>query len=303
MGTVLEGGELIIARILIAGCGDVGTTLGLNLTRAGHTVWGLRRRASLIPVPLQAVSADLADTESLRIVPSALDYVVYAAAADGFSASQYRTAYVEGLRNLLHALREGKQQPQRILAISSTSVYAQHQGEWVDEMSPAEPESFAGKILREGEDLLWNSGFPATVVRFAGIYGPGRTRLLDSLRQGNARCVPGLYTNRVHREDGAAALQFLVTQRAVEPLYIAVDDSPSLQCEVLNWLAGHLGLPEPRSVSEVGEAEAALRANKRCSNARLRAAGFRFRYPSYQEGYGDLLKNYALGAKASDESS
>jgi nucleoside-diphosphate-sugar epimerase len=279
--------------MLIAGCGDVGTTVGIELAGAGHQVWGLRRRPEGLPAPLQPLAADLTNPASLKHLPPALDFVFYTAAADGFDEARYRAVYVDGVHNLLIALQETGQHPRRVFMISSTSVYAQHQGEWVDEMSPAGSVQFPGRLIREGEERVWNSPYPGTVVRFAGIYGPGRTRLLDSVRGGNATCVPGLYTNRIHRDDGAAILRFLMTLPEAAPLYIGVDDTPALQCEVLAWLAARLGMPGPRSITAADRVEAALRANKRCSNARLRAAGFSFRYPSYREGYTALLRDYS----------
>ncbi len=280
-----------MARILIAGCGDVGAVLGSNLSAAGHVVWGLKRRPVTLPASIRGVAADLSDPASLNGLPPALDYVFYTAAADGFSEAAYRRAYVDGVANLLRALEKAGQQPRRLLFTSSTSVYAQCRGEWVDEDSPAESPSFAGRCLRQGEQLLWDGPYPATVIRFGGIYGPGRTRLLDSLRRGHATCVeqPPVYTNRIHRDDCAAALQHLVQLPQPYSLYLGVDDDPAPQCEVLRWLAERLGAPGPTMVDAAAAEEAVLRANKRCSNARLRASGFRFRYPTYREGYAALL--------------
>ena len=130
-----------MARILIAGCGDVGTTLGLSLRAAGHEVWGLKRNPRGLPPELRPLAADLADPATLIVLPPALDYIVYSAAAAGFSEALYQAAYVAGVRNLLNALRQAGQQPKRLLLTSSTSVYAQHQGEWVDEDSPAAAEA------------------------------------------------------------------------------------------------------------------------------------------------------------------
>jgi len=282
-----------MARILIAGCGDVGTTLGLMLQQAGHEVWGLKRRPATLPPAIRKLAADLSDPASLRdSLPPALDYVFYTAAADGFSEEGYRAAYVDGVANLLDALQAGGQPPRRLFFTSSTSVYAQCHGEWVDEDSPAEAAGFAGRCLRQGEELLWNGPYPASVIRFGGIYGPGRTRLIDSLRQGTATCVdnPPVYTNRIHRDDGAAALQHLLNLSAPQALYLGVDDEPAPQCEVLRWLAGRLGVPGPQVVGAAAAPAAMLRANKRCRNTRLRASGFRFRYPSYREGYAALLE-------------
>lgn len=280
-----------MARVLIAGCGDVGSALGVMLHQAGFEVWGLKRNPAGLPRGISGIAANLIDPASLEKLPPRLDYVVYTAAAGGYSEDRYRAAYADGIDNLLNALQRQGQQLQRIVFTSSTSVYAQHQGEWVDETSPAEASTFAGRCLRQGEALLWQGPYPAIVIRFGGIYGPGRTRLLDNLRRGTATCVddPPLYTNRIHRDDCAAALKHLLELPAPEPLYLGVDDEPARQCEVLSWLAQRLGVPGPTVVPRASAEAAAMRANKRCRNHRLRASGFRFCYPSYREGYEALL--------------
>ena len=289
-----------MARTLIAGCGDVGTVLGKNLHAAGHQVWGLKRQPADLPPGIQPLAADLGDPATLSRLPSNLDYIVYSAAAAGFSEAQYQAAYVAGVRNLLHALQKGNQQPRRLLFCSSTSVYAQHRGESVDEGSPAEADGFSGRCIRAGEELLWSSPWPAVAVRFGGIYGPGRTRLIDSVREGSATRPAGapIFTNRIHRDDCARVLEHLIALPKPERLYIAVDDEPAPLDEVLCWLATRLGVPEPplapRSplkpgAEAGGNAASRLRASKRCRNARLRASGFQFLYPSYREGYAALL--------------
>ncbi|MBK8184081.1 MAG: SDR family oxidoreductase [Candidatus Competibacteraceae bacterium] len=289
-----------MGRILIAGCGDLGVTLGQNLHAAGHAIWGLKRHPADLPPTIQPLAADLGDPATLARLPPDLDFVIYSAAASGFTETAYQTAYVSGVANLLRALSKAGQQPQRVLFASSTSVYAQHQGEWVDETSPTESESFSGRCIRHGEQLLADYPWPAVAVRFGGIYGPGRTRLIDSVRDGSASRSPGapIYTNRIHRDDCARVLEHLLDLPNPQRVYVAVDDEPAPLDEVLCWLAAQLGAPEPPLASQSplkpgadarGNAMPRLRASKRCRNARLRASGFQFRYPSYREGYAALL--------------
>ncbi|HRX71352.1 MAG: SDR family oxidoreductase [Candidatus Competibacteraceae bacterium] len=290
-----------MSRILIAGCGDLGTTLGQALHTAGHQVWGLKRHPADMPPGIQPIAADLTDSATLTNLPPRLDCVVYSAAAAGFSEAQYQAAYVTGVSHLLEALRQASQHPKRLLFTSSTSVYAQHQGEWVNEDSPAEAQGFSGRCIRQGEQLMWTSGWPAIAVRFGGIYGPGRTRLVDSVRDGAATCLEGppIYTNRIHRDDCARVLEHLLQLPEPEQLYIAVDDCPAPLDEVLDWLANQLGTPKPRRVAQTPVKPGAetrrdpttrIRASKRCSNARLRATGFQFRYPGYRDGYAAILQ-------------
>lgn len=280
-------------RMLIAGCGDLGIALGRRLAAAGSIVWGLRRSPAVLPPPLRPIAADLTDQASLADLPADLDVVVYTASAAGPSDAAYREAYLDGLANLLAALNATGQRPRRLLFTSSTAVYAQSAGEWVDESSPTHPTHFSGRRLLEAEELLATAPIPATVVRLGGIYGPGRTRLIDAVRRGEAACEDGppVYTNRIHRDDAAAALAHLAGLPVPEALYLGVDGDPAERCEVLRWLAARLGAPPPPVIGRT-EADAGgrrQRSNKRCSNARLLATGYRFRYPTFREGYAALL--------------
>jgi nucleoside-diphosphate-sugar epimerase len=275
-------------RVLIAGCGDVGTAVGTELAAAGHEVWGIRRSPAAPPPGLRLLRGDLTQPATLRAVPVGLDVVVYAAGPDAPTDAAYRAAYVDGLRGLLQAVEQSGTMPRRIVFLSSTGVYGQTDGSWVDEASPTEPTDFRGRRLLEAERLLAAATLPATIVRLAGIYGPGRTRLLDRLRRGEATCAAApRYANRIHRDDGAGAIRHVVELATAAPLYLAVDDGPADECEVLRWLACQLGLPPPRVAPASGPGR---RSNKRCRNARLVASGYRFRYPTYRDGYAALLR-------------
>ena len=162
-----------MANILIAGCGYVGTALGLRLAAAGHMVWGIRRSAEGLPSGIHHLAADLTAPETLQDLPPALDVVFYTAAPNGSEEAAYRAIYVDGLRHVLEALVRQHQSPRRVLLTSSTAVYAQSAGEWVDETSPTEPQHFTGRRVLEGERVLLDGPFPATVLRLGGIYGRG----------------------------------------------------------------------------------------------------------------------------------
>lgn len=285
-----------MARIVIAGCGDVGTACGLLLQQAGHSVWGLRRDVTMLPTELNPLSADLTNPDSLAVLPAAIDYVIYAAAAGGYTPARYQAAYVDGVANVLQVLQARKQPIRRFILTSSSSVYGQSDGEWIDEDTPANAQGFAADTLRAGEQLVWDSAFPATVIRFAGIYGPGRTRLLDTVKRGQARCTPGLYTNRIHRDDCAAAIVHLLQLANPAELYLGVDDVPALQCEVMSWLAAQLDVAAPSHQAQTdgpfSQTEHRVRSNKRCNNNRLRASGYHCQYPGYLQGYQALLAEY-----------
>ena len=275
-------------RILIAGCGDVGIRLGRLLVRDGHEVWGVRRRPEKLPGDLRGVAADLTDRRSLNALPVEVDLVYYAAAADRSTDEGYRQAYVDGLHNVLGAVGEA---PKRLVFVSSTSVYGQTDGGWVDETSPTGPGSFRGRRMLEAEALLTASGRRGVAVRFAGVYGPGRTRLIDSVRAGTAVCWddPPVFTNRIHVDDCAEVLRHVGRLAEPDPIYLGVDCQPATDGEVKRWLARRLGVPEPPPASDRDGDRRRPSGNKRCSNHRLVATGYRFRYPDYRVGYGALL--------------
>jgi nucleoside-diphosphate-sugar epimerase len=309
-----------MARVLIAGCGFLGAALAGRLVTSGHAVWGLRRRPAPLPKGVSFLAADLAQraglgsvlsegtlassqAEAREAAPGAFDIVVYAAAADRPDPRAYRSAYVDGLRNLLDTLQNAAQRVRRIFFTSSTAVYAQGKGQWVDEESPCEPTHFTGRLLLEGECLLSEGPFSASIVRLGGLYGPGRARLIEQVRSGRFS-LPSLaprYTNRIHRDDAAGALHHLIEleldNRPLRDLYLGVDHEPADQRTVEAWLAEQLGggiASTPSEETSRGKgrdgARGDARGNKRCRNDRLVRSGYRFVYPTFREGYGALLR-------------
>lgn len=273
--------------VLIAGCGDLGTRLGERLAQQGWLVYGLRRHTEGLSSCIQPISADLSQAALPASWPQhPIDYVVYAAAADQSDEVSYRRAYLEGLQHLLNWLKP--QAVRRLIFVSSTSVYAQHQGEWVDETSLTQPERFSGRILLEAERLALQSGHPATAVRLAGLYGPKRTWLIRQVQQGyQVASEPPQYSNRIHIDDAAGLLAFLLDRDqkglVVADCYLGTDDDPAPLDQVIRWLAQQLSIPEGAATGSRSL------GSKRCSNARARAQGWVPFYPSYQQGYQDVI--------------
>ena len=274
-----------MARVLIAGCGYVGGALAGTMAADGHEVWAMRRNPAALPPGVHLLAADLRDPASLESLPAGLDYVAYTATADASTDEAYRAAYVDGPRNLLAALARQGQRPRRIAFTSSTSVYAQQHGEWVDEDSPTEPASFSGRRMLEGERVFLDGPFSATALRLGGIYGPGRASLLEKVRSGDG-CSPGpSWSNRIHRDDAAGALRHVFVLEDAAPVYLCVDREPADLCEIQRWLARRLGAPEPGVSSDATDTRKRTRSNKRCSSARLAASGYAFLYPTFREGF------------------
>ena len=277
-------------KVMIVGCGDVGSRLGRQLAAGGWEVHGLRRDTSALPADILPVPGDLGASACPPAWPQGeLDYVVFSAAASQHDEAGYRATYVEGLRHCLGWLEQRGQQPKRLLFVSSSGVYAQKDGERVDEDSPAEAESYSGRVIREAEQVALASGIPASVVRLTGIYGPGREYLLRQVREGYRVAVePPLYANRIHAEDAAGLLACLLRADAdgkvLDNCYLGVDDAPAPLAEVVDYLRGLMGVEHWAAEQSVRRA-----GSKRCSNARARALGWVPRYPSYREGYAAIL--------------
>jgi|AntRauTorcE11897_2_1112592.scaffolds.fasta_scaffold01298_6 nucleoside-diphosphate-sugar epimerase len=275
-------------RCLLLGCGDLGSWVGRLLLQEGHQVWGARRSLHLLDEGIQPLAWTL--PQPAPPLPE-LDYILYSLSADEFSPEAYRLAYLEGVEQLIHSLVRQKVSPRRIFFISSTGVYGQESGEEVNEESETRPQSFAGRLLLQGEEALYQSPWPVTVLRFSGIYGPGRERLIRQVKEGRFPPEQPLkYSNRVHLEDGARAITHLMEREAsgqpLEETYLVSDCEPAPLQEITHWLAHQLGqLPQP------GKDLPSRGGNKRISSQRLKDTGFHFRYPSYREGYAPLLQN------------
>jgi nucleoside-diphosphate-sugar epimerase len=276
--------------VLIAGCGDIGGRLASQLLPQGWTVYGLRRSVAKLPPGVIGVSGDLFDARMPAQWPEGrIDYLVYCATPTVRDEAGYRAAYTEGLRHVLAWTERSGQKPKRILFVSSSSVYGQQQGEWVDETSPADASGFSGQVMREAEKVALSSDVPATVVRLTGIYGPGRSDLMNRVRQGYSVAVePPLYGNRIHADDAAGLLAFLLQAEAggvaLDDCYIGVDDAPTPLAEVVDWMRERLGVTQWSDEHSVRRA-----GSKRCSNARAKALGWAPRYVSYREGYEAML--------------
>lgn len=276
-----------MATVLLAGCGSIGAALGIQLQTAGFSVIGLRRSAVAMPFPM--LQADFTQPLDPALFSQPIHYVVHTATPSERSDAGYEKAYPGSVRHLLTALHHHPLR--RYFFVSSTAVYAQDAGEWVDETSITAPLNFNGTRMLEAEQLLVNSGVPATCVRFGGIYGQGRNYLIRRVQNGaEVQSHPPSYTNRIHQDDCVGVLQFLLEKNeagaTLEPIYLGVDDDPASEETVCRWLAQQLNAPEPILKTAPGASQ-----NKRCSNARLRQLGYPFLYPDFRSGYTAVLAN------------
>jgi nucleoside-diphosphate-sugar epimerase len=263
---------------LIIGCGYLGQRVGSHLCREGERVYGTvrstSRAAEIARLGIEPVVADILDLDSLTNLPNA-DRVFYSVGFDRRAGSSMRSVYVDGLQNVLDRLRPNTT---RLVYASSTGVFGQMSGEWVDEESPAIPAHESGKVCLEAECRIraWanrrgGSG-RAIILRFAGLYGPGRVVRRSMVERGEP--IPGdpaKYLNLIQVDDAAQAAIAAFETEAAASLYLIADDRPVSRREYYSLIAELLGAPEPSfEVPLPGTPEAARDStNKRIRNRRM----------------------------------
>ena len=272
---------------LIAGCGFLGAAVAEELIARdwnGSDIHGVTRYpagvAALAATRIQATACDISNAEEVRQRLQnfrGVDVLVHSASSRGGGPNDYRKIYLDGARNLLDIL-----QPRTFLFTSSTSVYAQNDGSWVTEESPAEPARDTGRILRETEELVLSRG--GIVARLSGIYGPGRWALLRKFLEGTAAIEDGggRWVNQIHRDDAAAAIAFLLNNHCAPGIYNISDGSPLTQLDCHKILADHFHKPLPPAGSADPNRKRGV-TSKRIDTAKLRAAGWRPRFASMRD--------------------
>lgn len=293
-------------RLLVAGCGDLGTRVARLALADGARVFGLRRDPSALPAAIEALAGDLA--RDAFDLPAKLDAVVLAVApsrapvsdAGPSRAERYRHTYGASAEHLIARLVREGHPVRRFVFVSSTGVYGEDAGGVVDEDTPPQPTRATASALLATEARVAEAPFASTSLRLGGIYGPGRERLVARARA-IARGGQALdddarvrATNRVHVDDAAAIVRHLLTVDAAPDVVCGVDREPALEVDVLRYVAQRLGLPWPDGIQADGnDAERNDVTNaargKRVACRRLLESGFVHRYPTFREGYAALL--------------
>ncbi|MEJ6613013.1 MAG: NAD-dependent epimerase/dehydratase family protein [Porticoccus sp.] len=299
-------------KVLFIGCGDIGVR-AIRALPSGSPgrAWqaqAMRRNPLALPADIDATRGDLCNIRDLLAVlgKSSVDAVVVTLTPDHMSDQGYCDSYVAGARALKLALSKSENPPRLVVWVSSSGVYGQTNGEWVDELSGVAPTSFRGKRLLEAEKIISSLSteplfsedrrIKPLVVRFSGIYGPGRNRLIHQIKQGNiAAKEPTAWTNRIHSEDCARVIVHLLGRYAqnkpLENLYLATDDEPVSAYEMQRWLAKQMGVCILDGSDDKKNRRSAEFSNRRCSNKLLIQSGYKFFFPTFREGYLPLLKN------------
>jgi nucleoside-diphosphate-sugar epimerase len=273
-------------HILIVGVGYVGSSLAELLSADGHDVVGIRRSPAQPDESLAGclIVGDIHKDETLEQIPKNLDAVVYALSPGERSAQAYQAAFPIGLNRIIQATENA-----RIVFVSSTSVYSQSAGAILSEESPTDAATETAQALVEAEGLLLQRGQRDIILRASGIYGPGRTRLISQLIEHElSESDRATWTNRIHRDDLARAILFLLQNPNEEGILLASDAAPATLGEMQDWVrlqnVAHL---QPKG----GESRTMARKNRRVDAQRLKSLGFSYKYPSFREGYAEILSS------------
>lgn len=281
-----------MARILSLGTGSLAAQLPQFLQ---HELIGIKRSGGDLE-GIQLFQCDL--TQEAAVIRQTLieigkvDVVLFTATPGTRVESAYRQTYCEIPAQMMSIMASLGWTPYW-LHVSSTGVFQHQGGEWVHENTQPAPVTAISKLLRQSELLVEEYTHGASILRLAGLYGQGRTHLLNSLKVGRqVQSTPWSYTNRTHREDAVRAIAFLIERALQLPqhgshqveYFHGVDHEPAPLHEVAGYLAKLHGLPLPEYYSQKGEG-ALLSQNKRVGNRRLIEAGFQFKYPNYRQGF------------------
>ncbi len=283
-------------KLLIIGCGDVARRALPALT-THYEVAALSRHPEGLPSAVKAIAADLDSLETTDWRGFPADCVLHSAPPGEGGVIDQRT------RKLLAAYADGGKLPRRFVYISTSGVYGDCGGDWVDETRPANPQSDRARRRVDAENrlLAWGraTGVNVSVLRVPGIYAADRLPV-ERLRRGTAalRAEDDVYTNHIHADDLAAICVAALERAAAGGIYNASDDSELKMADYFDLVAGRAGLPPPPRISR---AEARQKINpallsfmsesRRLRNAKMKAElGVVLRYPTVYDGVPLMVK-------------
>ena len=273
-----------MAKVLIVGAGYIGKPLAYSLANANNQVFVIKREPEFFDHDLiTLIQSDIFELDELPRV----DAIIYLISADAKNAECYQRAYIDGPDHIWKLCQPNP--PKRFLFSSSTAVYPFDDGSWVDETTilPKATE-MNGQCLQEAEKQIFSLSCDPVIARIGGIYGPNRYYIINQIKQGKLHMTDKpVYTNRIHQIDCVRALHHLYDLPDVKSVYNLVDSNPTTVNELLSWLSTSLGIYSP--VPSQTDTYFSSRTNKQVSNARLLETLYEFKYPSFREGYEDLL--------------
>ncbi len=282
-------------RLLIVGCGDIARR-ALPRLRGRYAVRALVRSerdvASLCEQGVVPILADLDRPETLLPLAGVAEGLLHLAPPNADGERDERT------RNLITALSQGML-PRRVVYISTSGVYGDCRGEWVDEARPLNAQTARARRRVDAELVLSNWDVETVILRVPGIYASDRLPL-ERLRRGTPVLRPkdDVYTNHVHAEDLVSAIVASLERAPAGAVYNVSDDSEMKMGEWFDFVADRFGLARPPRVSRVQAAQCVppallsfMSESRRLSNRRIKQElDFRFRYPTVRDGVPSPLR-------------
>ena len=279
-------------KILWLGCGDIGNRFG-KYVHNSHQCFGVRRQIANVQSPLTPILADILDRENMHSVMSNdFDVVIVTLTPDEYSPSGYWKTYFEGASSIKYALDNALKKPKLVIWVSSTRVYRDSNEDTVDESTPLVNSDEYVKALICAENKINSYDGKTVIIRFSGIYGERRCHLLHSVLNGfGGNISSDTWTNRIHIEDCVRFIAFLVDRyvdgSVLENLYIGTDNVPVKQTDIRFWLAKKLNVTLDKKIEGSHQ-------GYRLKNNLLLGTGFRLKYPSYKEGYENIIETIDL---------
>lgn len=239
---------------------------------------------------ISPIVGDVTLPDSLDNLP-AVDTVLVAVGMDRSRYSDIRLVYVEGLRHVIERISETTG---HLIYISSTGVYGDFGGQWIDETAATNPAREGGKACLEAEQLIASSSFAdrSTILRFAGIYGPDRVPTRNLIQSKNWKKLSAAgYLNLIHVDDGARIVTTVADQPPAGETFVVSDGQPSLRKEYYEFIAEQFGVDEiPWEESEVKPEESRSGSSKRISNRKLMERfEIQLDFPDYRSGLKNAL--------------
>lgn len=270
-------------KVLQIGCGGLGTLIAQQTVAQGHELTVVRRSRNSVPEGAQALHLDVVNGDLSAMSELQPEILLYCLAP--IEGQSYQQTYVQGLKNVLAHV--SKSTLQHAFFISSTGIYGEHQGEFIDDSTAVVPADAEGHVMLDAEKLLYDLPCPHSALRVSGIYGPQRLYLLRAVQDRARWPKVAHWTNRIHELDVARAVVHLyeqVANKVVLPAHCIVTDGvPALQHEVLQWIAGKMQTPLPDTPP------AQPQSGKRITNQFLPQSGFKLQFPDYRAGYASIL--------------
>lgn len=260
--------------LVIIGYGYLGEAIGDAFQDKGWKVFKVGRSGD------DVVQADVSDRESLLALKNRMgpvDAVVHCASSGRGGEDAYYQVFEKGASHLTEVFNESQ-----ILFTSSSSVYPQTEGESVNEESFAEPDRATGKILRNAEKIILDSG--GVVMRLSGIYGEGRSVILKKWLKGESTVEEDgrRMLNQIHRRDAAQAFLMIAENEISGEIFNISESQPQSQLDTLQWLANHYGRPLPESVPRDLNRKRGW-THKIVSSEKMQKLGWVPRYPSFTD--------------------